>query len=497
MVARSKHPPQEVRIKDIGGLPALAVTLQPGINVLRGPNGSGKTSAIGAITKAYGGKVAIEKRDGAAKGTVEVPGTTVSMKMVARATGEAEVALANVGPFSEFIDPGIDDPERAEFSRMRSLLEIYPMPVDEAKLVELAGHDDVAREVVGELREGGISDLLTAAERCRLVGHKLAREAESKVSQLEGAAGGAQQRLEAALEKVGGEEGLVEQTASQAETEGHAAAERLAVARQARAARLDLERRQGEIRATMGAAPDPARFDRDIEIRQAAVAAHQARVDELTAQLARERETMAGVVADLEGLRRARAEEHSQAMRHAANLAVLNEPATGPTEEEVEGLEQALARSKDLFRVARLSDEVRGVRAELEVAREAVKEAKRRAAALRDAATSIGWRIGEQLEKLGIEGLTISEGRFAVREADGTVHDFGRRRSEGQQVVAAFRIFAPAYAGRVMPLAGHLWQSLDNDHRAEIASLAAAIPVYLLTEAPADGELRLEHEVAA
>jgi hypothetical protein len=492
---RKKLPEQEVHIRDIGGVRELSVRLAAGVNVLKGPNGSGKTSAMGAIARAYGAKVAIERRDGASKGVIEIPGAQVSIRQVARATGEAEIELADVGPLSRLIDPGIDDPDRASMARLKALLELYPMPVDEAKLAELAGHDDVAAEVAGELAEGAITDLLTAAERCRVVGHKLAREAEAKVEQLEGAAGGAQQRLDGALSRLGGEEGVVPTTAAEAEAAGHQAAERLAVGREAHRRRVELERRQEEIRASLGAVPDPARFDVDIETRARAVAAHEARIAELTAQIAKEREAMAGVRADLEALRRARQREVELAEERRGALAVLEQPVTGPTADEVEALEGEVERAKDVYRVARLSDEVRAAQAELETRREAVKAAKRKADALREAALSIGWRIGEQLEQLGIAGLTIVDGRLAVRDG-GEVYDFATRRSRGQQIIAALRAAAPRYEGRVLALASHLWLELDEAHRAELAALAAELGIYLVTEEPAAGELRVEHQAA-
>jgi hypothetical protein len=299
--------------------------------------------------------------------------------------------------------------------------------------------------------------------------------------------------LDAALAKLGGAEGVVATTAAQAESEGHAAAERLAVARQSHRQRVEFEARRAQVQASLGETPNPARFDVDIETRARAVAAHEARLQELAAQMAKEREAMAGVRADLEALRKARAEEVERAEAHRESVRLLSQEVTGATADEVEQLEGAVEASKEVFRAARLSDEVRAAEAELATRRDEVKAARRHADALREAARSIGWRIGEQLEQLGIAGLTIVDGRLAVREADGTTHDFATRRSRGQQIIAALRAAAPRYEGRVLALASHHWLELDEAHRAEVAGLATTFGMYLVTEQPADGELRSEH----
>src|SRR5690606_11146616 len=111
-----------------------------------------------------------------------------------------------------------------------------------------------------------------------------------------------QQRVAESLERLGGEEALLAISAAEAEAAGHDAVRDLEVARQSAAQRAELERQQAEAREALGEMPDPEKYDADIEARRGAVLAHEGRITELQAQIAHERELMAGVRADLEAL---------------------------------------------------------------------------------------------------------------------------------------------------------------------------------------------------
>lgn len=488
---------KKVTVRNVGGVRDATFELQPGINVLRGPNGSGKTSVLRAVSRALGGGDKIEARDGAGRGEVHVAGVSLSVKSVVRSSGQAELSLADSGPIARAIDPGIDDPEKANAARLKAILEMVPLPATEERIRQLAGDDEIAEAVLLELKDGRITDLLTASERCRLVAHAAKRLAADRAERMRGAVAAAKQREQEAISKLGGEDLLVAVTAAQAEALGHEAVRRLEVARVARQGRVELEARQAEARKAAGDVPDPTRYDADIALRQAAVAAHQKRVEDLLEQVARERELLGGVVADLEGLRRARNEEAKRLAQHGELGRILSIPVEGPTAEEVESLETALGQTKDLFRAARLSDEVRAAREQVAALEADLQQSEARSEALGEVARTVGERIGDLLSELGLEGFTVTEaGRLAITDEQGQVHDFATRRSEGERIAAVLRLAAVAYPSKVVALDARYWLALDEEHRAEFVRLATDVGLYVITEEPAEGELRLEHESA-
>lgn len=484
---------KQVTVRNVGGVRDVSFELQPGINVLRGPNGSGKSSVLRAVSRALGGGDRIEVRDGSGRGEVHVAGVSLSIKSVIRSSGQAELSLADSGPLARLIDPGIDDPEKANAARLKAMLEMTPLPATEERIVKLAGDDEVAEAVLLDLKDGRITDLLTASERCRLVAHSAKRVAADRAERMRGAVAAAKQREQEAISRLGGEELLVAVTATEAEALGHEAVRRLEVARVARQGRVELEARQAEARNAAGDVPDPTRYDADIALRQAAVAAHQRRIEELLEQVAKEREQFAGVVADLEGLRRARAEEVKRLAQHGELGRILSIPVEGPTEEQVQALETALAQTKDLFRAARLSDEVRAAREQVAALEVDLGASEARSETLGEVARTVGERIGDLLSELGLEGFTVTEaGRLAITDEQGEVHDFATRRSEGERIAAALRLAATAYPSKVVALDARYWLALDEEHRAEFARLAIEHDLFVLTEEPAEGELRVE-----
>jgi len=61
----------DVRISNLGGITSAELRLEPGVNVLTGANGAGKTSAMRAVSRALGADVPVEVRDGADHGSAE------------------------------------------------------------------------------------------------------------------------------------------------------------------------------------------------------------------------------------------------------------------------------------------------------------------------------------------------------------------------------------------------------------------------------------------
>jgi chromosome segregation ATPase len=483
----------DVRISNLGGITSAELRLEPGVNVLTGANGAGKTSAMRAVSRALGADVPVEVRDGADHGSVEAGGARLVVKKVARASGVAQVSLADGGPLADLIDPGLKDSDSAAKARIRALLRLVRVPVSEEILAQLAGDPEVFAAASDELLgQETTPDLLTAQERIRQHTHRLAREAESWANTCKGRLQAYEHRLAEIFAELGGEDHLAEIGAKEAEAAAQAAVRELEMTRLAAEKRLELERRQAELRASLVEAEDPAGYEAEIGRLAEREQAHRARIEKLEREIANERVRLAEASADLKHLRERQAEAAVRAEQQREARRILDLPVEGPTQVEVEALEEAVEESRDRLSWARLSDEARLLGADVESAREAARAATERAEQLRDAAGGIAGRLGQILAGTEASGLTVVDGRLAEL-VDGEAMDFERRRSDGQRIRAALRVAAKAYRGQVVPLDGRYWLALDDAARAEFGAIAAELGLYVLTERPTEGDLRVDH----
>lgn len=497
--------PIPVDVENVGGIQQAHVEILPGaITVFTGQNGAGKTTLTNSIRRAVGERVPLEVRDGAHLGTVELPGVRLQIKSSIRSSGQAEVALADTGPLSRLIDPGLKGDDEKALARVRAMLELIRPDFTADVVAALADQEDeVASAVEQEVRDGALRDLVDVAERVRRVAHAKARDAEALAQQAAGKATSAELTAAQALERAGGEEALVETSVAAAEQEERAAAEALGRARHERQTRVALERQQAEIHASLGEAPDPTRFDQDLKIRTEAIDAHEARIRDLERAISQEREAMAGIRSDRDRLQQMRASEEDRARQHQRHLAILQQPIVGPTEEEVELAEAAAARATEARRAAVVSADVRQLAATAEAARAEAEERALRAERLREVATTVYDRLS-LLPGIADKAapLTILAGRVHVVDGD-QVHDFESRRSAGQKVAAAFALAAKCYAtadddrAPIVALDGRLWADLDPAAKAEAARAAAELGLAVVTEEPTLGPLGVVHRTGA
>src|SRR5690606_9114131 len=151
--------------ENVGGVRAVELELaSPGINVLVGANGAGKSSTMNAVSRAYGAEVPLEPRDGADHGTVEVDGVRLVVKKVVRSTGRAELELASTGPLADLIDGGgLKDPEARAKCRNRALIRLLRLPVTEEAVALLAGDPEITDAATDRIADEQADDMLTAA----------------------------------------------------------------------------------------------------------------------------------------------------------------------------------------------------------------------------------------------------------------------------------------------------------------------------------------------
>ena len=484
-----------VTIENVGGIHHAELVLRPGVNVLVGANGAGKTSAMQAIRRAFGEKVPIEKRDGAIEGRITVPGLVVKIGKIVKATGEAELQVMDAGPVTRIIDPGIKGSDEAATARVRALVELIQPPFDAASIETLAGDEAIARDVVAEYRENAFDNLADAAERTRLIAHRHARAAEAEAKAAAGVATAAEQAAAQALEQAGGEEALIEIPVAEAERAETEATTTLGAAKEARRRRLALELQQNEIRETLGERPDPTRYDDDIRIRRDAYEASQERIRDLERQIAQVREAMAATKADGTALVEAQTRETERAQKWDRQSTILAQIPEGPEETEVERLEMLATAATETRRAAVVSAQVRARIEQARVEKEKRDLANLQAEHLRGVATTVFDRMAELpgiAEKAG--RFAISVGRLYVRDEHGNLHDFETRQSAGQKVRAVLDVAASLYGeGAVVALEDRYWSDLDEERRMEFHRIAEENGLAVVTCQATSGELDVHH----
>lgn len=126
-----------ITLKNIGPIEnvTIPVPAEGGVVVLRGRNGSGKSTALDAIQTAITGKGKPPLRDKAAKGEVAAGGVSLTVAKSVRRSGELVVtSLDSRLSVADLVDPGIVDPLRADASRIKALVNLSRAEIDPGDL---------------------------------------------------------------------------------------------------------------------------------------------------------------------------------------------------------------------------------------------------------------------------------------------------------------------------------------------------------------------------
>lgn len=476
---------QSFRIQEINGLHDFTVTLdKPGVYVARGPNGAGKSSLIEAIKGASGDdKAKVEPTEGEAKGQVDMGGG-VLFKVGNKRTskGQPFVRLVSTGAIGQLIDPGLIDEKAAARARIRALVQLKPMPVDDSTRTELTGNDE---ELQAWIRRDTSSDAMELSHNVRLKANELALELEKRVAECEGE----EKSLLGLIEELGEldyEAGDGATARTQANRANGEAQVKLNTARE----RAELERQQQELKNTIGERPDSSGASADVEL-------------------------LAKVMADLEKKLSEAQQKYQHAVRERVRLdeaarkwdaqaEIMKRPVKGPTMAEAE---QAIVEAQALSARAERAEKLDRARAWLEKIDAAKIEATtkgERAKLLRGIAQGTEEALSRLLERRGLKDLAVVEGRLHWKK-DGKLLDYGSPMvSFGQRVrvalgVALEGIDRDSVESRttgnrlpLLPLNPDFWLALDPERKAEVAAIAKERGVCLITEEPGEGELRVE-----
>lgn len=126
-----------IMIKNIGAIESVSIPVPKGggVVVLRGRNGSGKSTALDAIQSAVSGKGKPPLRDKTAKGEIQAGGVSLTVQKSVRRSGQLEVtSLDSRLSIADLVDPGIADPLRADASRIKALVNLSGASIDPGDL---------------------------------------------------------------------------------------------------------------------------------------------------------------------------------------------------------------------------------------------------------------------------------------------------------------------------------------------------------------------------
>ena len=478
-------------IDDVGGIEHLDVKLKPGVNVLRGANAAGKTSAIRAIARAQGADVPLERRDGSERGMVQGPGVVLVVRKVASAAGDAVVELADIGPLGRVIDPGIKGTQEAARARIRALIELLDLGMKDSDIALLCGEDSALGDWMrGEPKD---YDLIQASEKLRRKAHAMARayEVNEKAEDIQRQT--AEDRARDLLEDIGGREHVTAVTPTEA-GEAHTAAIRAHDRAEVElAARAALRRHQAEIGAALGEQPDLGAARDAVEV--ARESHHEAydRIKDLQAKLSLAKAVARSCSSDFDASAKHYSDVELHVVRHAKQREILDREPTGATADQVAELAMAVVGAQRDAHLARKSFALLAEQAHATDAKARQTKAKMAAERYRAIARNIPQGLGTILAEGGAPNLTVIDGRLH-RVDGGMCFDFELRSSTGERIAAALTVAATAYKGKVVPLSGELWGALDPEHQQLFVREARERGLYVVTEDPSGGELRVEHE---
>ncbi len=481
-------------IDNTGGVSHAELELRAGVNVLKGKNGAGKTSCIDAVVRASGGKVPLQRKDGTEEGRVVGPGVSLSVKGVVRSSGRAELVLADVGPLGRLIDPRLKDSKAAARERVRALVELLDLGIDDKRLLTLcAGDRQLFALLAVELDENAIDDLLDASEKLRHMLHAFARKQEDRAAQAEAEVETTLKECRDLLETLGGADGLSVIDVPQAEAELEAAIRAHDRAIGQCEARESLEGKQNEIRESLGVRPDLEGAKKAQAQAAAEVKDRWEKVLEIRDREAEARRQHTAAEITFEAAER-KAEECEKALTAwKRQNEVLEEKPIGPSRAEVEKTHgEKLQAVRKGHKRAGLTQTFKEKEKAHDVAVLDGEQAQERAERYRELAAEIPAKLGGFLAEAGAPGLTVYDGRLHVTAEGETPRDFEHRCSTGERARAALRVAAQVYRGRVLALDGEVWSGLDPENRAEFAQAAQEHDLCVITEEAAEGELRME-----
>ena len=481
--------PPALNIRDVGPIANLSIQVQPegGVVVLKGRNGSGKTTALRGAEALVRGEGKLQTRDGSpSSGRVEGFGAMLALGRKATRAGEVEVSsLEGKLNIADLVSPPLKDPGAADRQRIKAL-------------VSLAGtgpSQELFRDVIGDAADAisaatwAGNDLLDVAAKAKRDLEAEARLQENAASAKEGQAKACEQNAADVDLEAEADEKVLRERYAEASSELTVLSERARAAKES-AARVEMARRQLAQLDAEDSGPSVAEADERLSV--ATSQEHEA--EQAVRDLERR---LDAAKADL-----ARKQDARGAAQHARDAAAQREKARATYQQILDGsvtdppdpalLEAAQQAVNDASAAIEQGALIRRARAQLKEAqqhRADANTAAARAEQLRTAASQIDDVLSRAITS---DRLFVRDGRlYTTTEARGETL-FGEL-SDGERWELAFDIAAPIVGERgLLVLPQDAWQHLDPESRGHVAKLARERSINVLTAEATDGELRAE-----
>ena len=187
-----------VKVKNMGPVSEVEIPITPGVVVLRGRNGRGKSTAIASVEAAVSKKPSPKTKDGEHSGGVDAEeafGVKLTVGKTSRRSGELTVrTLDGKLDISDIVDPKLKTPEAADAARIKALVKLAGVQPSPELFLPLIGDQDLFEKVTSpSTRE--TSDVVLMAERIKRDFETQARLEEGNRDTAEGKAQGCEQAI--------------------------------------------------------------------------------------------------------------------------------------------------------------------------------------------------------------------------------------------------------------------------------------------------------------
>lgn len=483
-----------IDLTDIGPVESLTIPVPEdgGVVVLRGANGSGKSSTLRAVDRLATGKktIDISARDGAPRGEIRGCGVTVKVGRSISRTGELEVeSLDGRLSVAELVDPGLKGADEADGRRIRALVQLAGVKPD----VELfAGLFDSPAEFAEITKAAPLEtdDILILADRIKRAIEAAARNAEGAANQEKAKAAACREAAAGVSTDVVTDEKLLGATLEEAVRRDSTLREQ-ARAAEARAAEIFEARQRIDAAKAESGAMEPQAVREKLSIAEANHQSCLAEHERLRAELAKAEINLRHAASDLSHWRdRLKDSESFADMIAELQETVAAGELPAPTETELEEAAEAVMDARESIEagaIARRAIEEQG-REKQHAAR--AELASRRADSLREAAKRVDDVLSEQIATLGVP-LEVRAGRLVTKSRRGLT-PFSEL-SEGERWRMALDIAIEAVGPRgLLSIPQVAWEGLDPDNRRLIREHVKGRGAVILTAEATDGPLRAE-----
>jgi energy-coupling factor transporter ATP-binding protein EcfA2 len=141
--------PNSVLVRDVGPIQELKLDLKPGVTVLVGENGSGKSKTLEAVDALTSGSGKLQPRDGTLGGEVSGFGVRISVGHSTRRFGDPRfVSLGERLDVAALVDPGLKSPEANDAARIKALVGLTGVQAEPALFYELVGGQEEFERLV-------------------------------------------------------------------------------------------------------------------------------------------------------------------------------------------------------------------------------------------------------------------------------------------------------------------------------------------------------------